>query len=131
VIVAGTLDAIRHSDRLFTLVMPAGEKIRGVLVGDEADVETLRRLFGRKVLVHGLACFRASSRVLRLEAERLEPATGDVSLWETMPLPTSARLDARNLHKPQGPRTGVNAVFGKWPGDETDEEIERLLQELS
>jgi hypothetical protein len=41
------------------------------------------------------------------------------------------KFDPRVLHRPQGPDSGLNAVMGKWPGDETDEEILALLEELS
>lgn len=40
-------------------------------------------------------------------------------------------LDLESLKQPQGPRTGVNAIVGRWPGEESDEEIARVLRELS
>ena len=42
------------------------------------------------------------------------------------PLPSVAEIVRRQQLK-----GGVSAVFGQWPGDETDEEIERGLKELS
>jgi hypothetical protein len=41
------------------------------------------------------------------------------------------KLDLEALHRPQGPDSGLNAVMGKWPGDESDEEILALLEEMS
>jgi hypothetical protein len=41
------------------------------------------------------------------------------------------KLDRRALHKLQGPDSGINAIIGRWPGDESDEEIVALLEELS
>ncbi len=41
------------------------------------------------------------------------------------------KLDISALHQPQGPDSGINAIIGKWPGDESDEEILALLEELS
>jgi hypothetical protein len=35
------------------------------------------------------------------------------------------------LRKPQGTKSGINAIIGKWPGDETEEEITAILEELS
>ena len=35
------------------------------------------------------------------------------------------------LRVPQGPGTGLNAIMGRWPGEETDEEIQGALNELS
>jgi hypothetical protein len=41
------------------------------------------------------------------------------------------KMDLQALHQPQGPDSGLNAVMGKWPGDESEEEILALLEELS
>ncbi len=40
-------------------------------------------------------------------------------------------MDSPTLFVPQGPRSGVNAVFGKWPGDEEEGEFAAALAELS
>jgi hypothetical protein len=45
--------------------------------------------------------------------------------------PLVRRLDIAALHQPQGPDSGINAIIGKWPGDESEEEILALLEELS
>jgi hypothetical protein len=45
--------------------------------------------------------------------------------------PIVGKLDLDALHQPQGPDSGINAIIGKWPGDESDEEILALLEELS
>lgn len=41
------------------------------------------------------------------------------------------KFDRRALHQPQGPDSGINAIIGKWPGDESEEEILALLEEMS
>ncbi|MCI0381307.1 MAG: hypothetical protein L0215_27290 [Gemmataceae bacterium] len=33
--------------------------------------------------------------------------------------------------RPQESRNGIAGIFGKWPGDETDEQIEQALKDLS
>jgi hypothetical protein len=126
---AGRLDTIRHSDRMFTLVLGSGETLRGIAEGVEHG--TLTRFFGQTVIVSGRAVFRPSGSVLRLEADRIEPATGDVSLWSRLPVSLLGDLDRRTLYKPQGPRTGINAIFGRWPGDESEAEILQALEEMS
>ncbi|MGH7149812.1 MAG: hypothetical protein ACREIU_03900, partial [Planctomycetota bacterium] len=59
------------------------------------------------------------------------PAAGDISIWSEEPRPLEARLDVRELTEPQGLQSGVNAIFGRWPGEEPDEEIASALEELS
>lgn len=62
----------------------------------------------------------------------LPQATPDEDGQQTTGRPPLVRkLDLKALHQPQGPTTGINAIIGKWPGDESDEEILAYLEELS
>jgi hypothetical protein len=130
VVVVGKLDALRHSDRMFTLVLDDGRVVRGV-VTPSVDLGVLGTLWGKRARVAGLSKFRPSGAVLRIEAESVVEAEGDLSLFTGMPRPLLAELDLRSLHQPQGARSGLAAIVGKWPGDESDEEIAELLAELS
>lgn len=40
-------------------------------------------------------------------------------------------LDVEALRQPQDPSSGVNAIIGKWPGDEDDETFNTAVEELS
>jgi hypothetical protein len=128
--VAGKVDEIRHSDRAFTLVLQSGEQIRGVLA--EREPEALVPFFGKLAVVDGVAQFRPSGSLLRVDADLLQPGgEQDLALWSESPRPLFAPMDQRELRRPQGPRSGINAIIGAWPGDETDEEIFALLEEMS
>jgi len=42
------------------------------------------------------------------------------------------KFDRASLYKPQGPDSGINAVIGKWPGDDlSEEEFIALVEKLS
>lgn len=128
--VAGKVDAIRHSDRAFTLVLGSGEQIRGVLT--DAEPEALAPFFGQVAVVSGTAQFRPSGTLLRVDADLLEPAGApDLLLWSETPRPIFGGYDGAQLRRQQGARTGLNAVVGGWPGEETDDEIFALLEEIS
>ncbi|MBW3569853.1 MAG: hypothetical protein KY467_01990 [Gemmatimonadetes bacterium] len=128
--IAGKVDAIRHSDRAFTLVMQSGQQIRGVLA--EGEPEVLAPYFGQVAVVNGIAQFRPSGSLLRIDADLLQPGgEQDLALWSESPRPVFGTADPRELRRPQGPRSGINAIIGAWPGDETDEEIFELLEEMS
>jgi hypothetical protein len=130
--VAGKLDALRHSDRMFTLVLESGTHVRGIAGGDGVDLSTLGELWGRDVVVTGVAKFRPSGSVLRIEAEHIEPADAQaLALWSSAPRPVLGALDERALRQPQGPRSGVNAVFGRLADGESDEDIIEALDRLS
>jgi hypothetical protein len=128
--VSGTLDAIRHSDRMFALVLPSGETLRGV--AEDAILARLPDLWGKAVAATGRAVFRPSGDFLRLDAEHIEPARpADLAIFAKRPEPIGRPIDARKRLQPQGPDSGLNAIFGRWPGDETDEEVAAMLEDLS
>jgi hypothetical protein len=127
--VSGMLETIRHSDRMFTLLLEGGKSVKGTADGLAAKQLTER--FGQRVVVSGTAVFRASGALLRIEADSIEPAGSDAAVWARVPTPLFRIMDTVSLHEPQGPRSGVNAVIGHWPGDESDEEIATALRELS
>ena len=127
---AGRLNTIRYSDRAFQLLLPGGRKIRGVLTDDAPGV--LAPLFGQPAVVSGLAHFRPSGSLIRVDAARIAPASdADLAVWSEAPNAPSAELDLRALRKSQGSRSGINAAIGSWEDDASDEEIFRLLDETS
>ena len=126
----GYLDTIRHSDHTFTLKAPGEAKpLKGV--ADEQHVTTLADLWGKSVLVSGLAHFTAGGRVQRIEAETIAAATDrDLKFW-TVPEPVRRPLPAIDLRVEQGPRSGLASILGKWPGDESDDVISEALEKMS
>lgn len=131
--IAGTLDVLHHSKKRFILALESGIKVRGLVAGEATDLTGWTSLWGRKVVVSGFARFRPSGSLLRVEADRIEPADEhDVALWGALPRPIfGGPLDERSLRQPQGPRTGVGAILGQLPGEESDEEIIEALKRLS
>jgi hypothetical protein len=128
--VVGKIDFIRHRDRMFTLVLEGGQVLRGF--AEAVDAGALAAMWGKAALVTGMAVFRPSGSVLRIEAEKLSEADErDAAIWSGMPKPLMAPLDLRKLHVPQGPRSGINAIWGQWPGDESYEEFLAALEEMS
>lgn len=123
---AGWLDAIRYSDRAFTLRAESGLTVRGVLV--EGPPEMLSGHFGRLALVSGIAHYRPSGSLLRIDAERIVAGTErDAAVWGAVPTALDARVERHQLRQPQGPRSGLAALIGTWPGEESDEEIFEAL----
>lgn len=127
--VVGTLDMLRASTNSFGVVLENGQEVRGVLA--EGGVEQFADLLKQEVLVLGKCVYRPSGRLLRLDAENVAPATGESKIWSRIPESSFARTDTAGLRKAQGPKSGLAAIIGQWPGDETDEEINAELAALS
>lgn len=126
--VCGTLDMIRVSDRVFELLLHDGNRVRAVWT--EPTVVHLKEFLDKRVLIEGEAVFRASGSLLRVEATAIAPAGEQDSFFSTVPLP-AATVKPERLREAQTPTTGINAMWGKWPADEPEEELLRALEEMS
>jgi hypothetical protein len=130
VVVVGKLDQLHHSRRMFTLRTDDGKDVRG-LAGDDVRLEEFGPLFGQRASISGVARFRPSGETLLVEADVIEPAAAMPSIFSRAPKPLLPTGDSRALNRAQGPRSGVAAIFGRWPGEESDEEVIALLDEMS
>jgi hypothetical protein len=114
---AGFLDAIRATDLSFVLVLDDGSRVRGVT----DDSSALKAHWEGHVVVSGRVFYTSRRKIQRIEAERIVPATAhDLEIWGLAP---SVEPSPVQLRRSQGPRSGLSAVFGRWPGDESDEEV--------
>ncbi len=124
----GQLDLLEASTQRFSLLLDAGERVTGVYPEEISD--RLQQLWRKRVLVVGTSVFRVSGNLLRVEAESIGDGADASPLFSTPPVASSSRLDASGLRKPQGARSGMAALMGRWPGDETEAEIEAALEQI-
>ncbi len=118
----GTLDMVQATDSSFRFRMEDGRAIPGHLIG--RPIITLAKVLGRRLLAFGTGQFNTAGELERLEMDSFIPNDGQP--WsvssEDMPLSEEVRME-------QAQR--LRAVIGIWPGDETDEQINAALEELS
>ncbi len=129
--VTGRLDQIRASDRTFTLLSTSrNQTLKGI--AEPRHRQQLQALWGKTVMVGGMAHFTPAGGLLRLDADRLREASPrEESLWDVAPRSLGTTIRSAQLRVPQGARSGLNAIFGKWPGAEPDEQILEALEQLS
>lgn len=125
--VSGKLDMLRDSDRAFDLMLADSTRIRGVW---EEELGSILTLLGRQVVVDALAVFRPSGSLLRIEAGAMEEAGADDAYFSKMPKATRTRVDLRAVRQTQAANTGLAAVYGKWPGAESEDELLAALKNL-
>lgn len=105
--------------------MGDGRVLRG-FAGPVA-LHELRELLGTEVVLEGIVTFRPSGEALRIEVESAFPATpGDV-IWAHLPKIEPASVRPRVSASP----SGLDTFFGRWPGDETDEQLAAAMKGLS
>jgi hypothetical protein len=124
--VVGRVDMVRHSTRSLGLHLIDGEEIRCAVVNEA--IASLADYYNRDVTILGKAVYRPSGSVLRLDVEMILDTTDGREHFSTVPLPFNRRTAPDR--KAQSPRSGVSAIFGTWPGEETDEELIEALAEL-
>ncbi len=131
--IAGTLDTISHKTRTFVLEVVTDstrKPVRGIVPPDLRS--DLPELWGKPVLISGMAYFTHRGTVQRVEAEHIASANErELALWQQIPIPMGTTTTLSELRRPQGPDSGLNAIFGQWPGNESDEELIAALDELS
>jgi hypothetical protein len=123
--VSGILDTLTVSTRSLVLRLEDGRNLRG-FAGDVA-IEELKFFLGNQVLLEGSVTFRPSGEALRIEVESATAATPGDAIWAHLPKAGAVASRPRSLT----PGVGLDAFFGKWPGDETDEQISRALRNVS
>ncbi len=126
--VVGTLDMVRASTNSFGLRLDDGQNVRGVLV--EGTIVEPAQWLDQRVLVLGQAVYRASGTLLRLDASEVLSGEGQPTFWSRIPASQPQRFDLRRAIREQAHKPGAAAIFGQWPGDETDDQIEQALRNI-
>lgn len=126
--VAGRLDMIQASTLAFALVLPGGEKVRGVWKGD--DFETLRELVNTDVVATGIAVYRPSAALLRIDAESLTPQRDADRFFTVLPVPSGGTTDLKSMLREQAKCGGMAGIWGQLPAEESDDEFLAALAEL-
>lgn len=127
--VLGRLDMVRVSTQTFELELENKEVVRGVLTA--GDIGEMKDFLDRQVLIEAQAIYRPSGRVLRLDAERFQNGAGASAAFSRVPQARGSKANLNAVFQRQAGKRGVSAIMGQWPGDESDEQIDVLLRELS
>ena len=124
--VCGQLDTISVTSSCVLLALSDGPKISVRL--QDHDTTTLQRLFGTQVAVSGMARYRPSGKLLRIDADTLVAAREADVVFCTLPQAPSDSPLAPVVT--QDRESGVSAFLGIWPGDESEEDLLRSLRQM-
>lgn len=123
-IVSGRLDQIMHRDGHFRLIFEKGKKLTGRVDSKFIDIESLRPHWGKPTTIEGIVSFRSDGRARLIEARRIRVRSNGDCVFDE--LPTQSKLIDTDLEK-KAAAFDPMTIIGKWPGDESVEELLSLL----
>ncbi len=126
--VCGRLDMLTVSRRVLGFYLDSGAAATAVWMG--ADVVDLAGFLNRRVLIEGIAHFRPSGTLLRIDAEAIDHAGPNDEFFSTLPLPDFRRDYTLEASRGRPSQTPHGAIFGFLPGDESDHEFAAAVEAL-
>ena len=124
--IAGMLDTISASRSDVILKLKEGTKVPARM--EDHDPDVLKALFGKAVVVSGMAHYRPSGRLLMVDVDSIGEAGAGDHLFEAVPVARKRLPVATPVA--QDDSTGVSAFFGIWPGEESEEELLEALKAI-
>jgi hypothetical protein len=97
----------------------------------EGSIEALKGLFNRDVMVEGMAVFRPSGSLLRLDASAIAEASPHDAYFRRVPTALVAADAGRLLRLKPGEPSAYERILGRIPAEETDEEFLAAIEAMS
>ena len=127
IIINGQLDEMKVSKNKLGLLTQEGAV--NIFANDNAVIQGIVKFMGREVTISGMAHFRPSGQLSYIEIqEYFEPNQKD-SFYSKKP--SSMNLEQQQLFQiKQGKkRNPLSAITGKWPGEESFDDLIKMLDE--
>lgn len=122
----GKLDMLGVSRKVMGLYLEDGTLVTALW--NTGEFAGLAGFLDQDVVIEGLAVFRPSGKLLRVDADAIASAGAGDSYFSTLPLPGVADYAAAARTRP-----GVSPykeLLGMIPGEETDEEFLKAVEEI-
>ena len=128
--VAGRLDLLGASQGVLKLDTGQGSVVTALWEGDAA-VETLKEYFNRDVVIEGMAVFRPSGALLRVDATAITAASSRDDFFRTVPSGALVQDLQRIARLRPGEKSVYARILGSIPAEETDEEFAAAVEAMS
>ena len=126
--VAGRLDVLGASQGVLKLDVGQGNVVTALW---EGDVESLKDYFNRDVVIEGMAVFRPSGALLRVDASALSAASARDDFFRMVPAGALAQDFQRISRLRPGEKSVYARILGSIPTEESDEEFAAAVEAMS
>ncbi len=127
IILSGYIDVIEHYAGRFKLNLESGEKIQGEIDRSILDLELMRDYWGKKVTVRGMADYKPNGKIRFIKADLLKPFEESEKVFEEYMMFEEPRELVYQISKNKPEISPLKEIWGKWPSEES---IEEILSEL-
>lgn len=128
IIINGKIDVLQHSKSKVTINTSEGS-VYGILK-DAGLNDEIKQFWGVDATVYGLAHYKANGRLDFIEIERIFQVSIEDKYFSKIPIAENTDQQLNRLITGKANKNWVSDIFGKWPGDESDEEFDKLLNDL-
>jgi hypothetical protein len=126
--IKGFLNQMAYLERSLLLNLGTNQKLR--VLWEPEDIDDVKPLLGRQVLLEGKLEFRPNGQPLILLADRVREATDRDDVWRELPRSAPAlRRQSRRLQPEE--RHPLEELNGILDGQVSDEEFTRMVEEFS
>lgn len=127
VILSGFIDVIEHFAGRFKLNLENGEKIQGEINRASMGLEVMRDYWGKKVTIRGMADYKPNGKIRFVKADLIKPFEESEKLFEEYMMFEEPRELIYQVTKDKSGTSPLKEIWGKWPSEES---VEEILKEL-
>jgi hypothetical protein len=128
-VLSGFFNLIEHSNQRFQLKLPDGRNINGIVDPSYVDFEKMRELWGRRVTIKGKAYYKPSGNLRSIEAQLISPSGEGDEILEKIPQKQKNFKFYEDFLTERNANKSLEKIWGKWPGDESIDELLNALEE--
>lgn len=128
--VVGRLDVMGASQGVLKLEVKPGQVVTGLWEGD-APVEVLKEYFNREVVLEGVAVYRPSGSLLRVDVQAVAAAATADEFFRAVPRGHVQRDFTRAARLRPGESSAYARILGRIPAEESDEDFLAAVEAMS
>jgi hypothetical protein len=128
IVVNGKIDVLQYSKSKVTINTDEGS-IYGILKDNGLALE-IKQYWGSEATVHGIGHFKPNGRLNFIEIERIYQSTPEDKYFSKLPFAETVQQQVLKQVVGKTNRNWAAQILGQWPGDESDEEFDKLLNDI-
>lgn len=127
-VVAGVIDEMKFSRE--QVILTTADKKKIVVIVAKQLFQELKEFFGQEIAINGIAHFKPGGQLSYVKMERFGKAGKANKMLSRKPDKMTMQQQIALQIREGKKRNPIDDIIGTWPGNETDEEFEKMLKDL-